>query len=85
MAYKTHFTEDFYCTLTNWNAVLKGLGIEPMEAQEAQDWIVGGENMNELQSMAHDLYSEIQTGKAEEAHYKRFGDPIYGEPDSEGY
>lgn len=78
-------SEEFMCTLTNFNACLTNIGLEPMDKNEAHDWIQGGESIAQLQEMANDLKSELETSEAECREYAKNGDPIYGEPMEDEY
>ncbi len=73
------------CAITNFNSIMTDRGFEPMTKSDLQDYIHGGENMNELNETADYIIDNLQTTQAESAYYAKHGDPIYGEPMEDEY
>jgi hypothetical protein len=56
------------------NETLIEKGVEPFSINEAKDWgIVGGESYSELDSLIHEFFSIMQSEKAANNHYNKYG------------
>jgi hypothetical protein len=64
----------FQESLSYFNESLIENGVEPLSINEAKDWgIVGGESYSELDSLICEFFSLMQSEKASNKHYNKYG------------
>jgi hypothetical protein len=70
----SNVTSNFQESLEYVNESLIEKGVEPLSINESKDWgIKGGESYLELDSLIHEFFSIMQSEKAADKHYKKYG------------
>jgi hypothetical protein len=70
----SNVTTNFQESLEYVNESLIEKGFEPFSINESKDWgIKGGESYSELDSLIREFFSIMQSEKASDNHYKKFG------------
>jgi hypothetical protein len=70
----SNVTTNFQESLEYVNESLIEKGVEPFSINESKDWgIKGGESYSELDSLIREFFSIMQSEKASNNHYKKFG------------